>query len=152
MNTQRSQLNIPSPFWWQWLTGATVVVLAFGLAMVLAPELISRLFAAILSSSHIIESLEEPAKTYHLLFQGVLGGTMFGWGTALLVVLLTVFRRGMQEGWIILSISLIAWFIPDTAFSIWSGYWQNGILNAIFLALFAIPLAATYRTFFPKQS
>jgi hypothetical protein len=152
MNTQSSQLNIPSPFWWRWLIVATVVVLAFGLAMVIIPELISRLFAAILSSSHIIESLAEPAKTYHLLFQGVLGGTMAGWGTALLMVLLTLFRRGMREGWTIISISLIAWFIPDTAFSLWSGYWQNGILNLIFLALFAIPLGATYRTFFPKQS
>jgi hypothetical protein len=152
MNTQRSQPNIPSPFWWQWLTGATVIVITFGLAMVVIPEPISQLFALILSSSKIVNSLGEPAKTYHLLFQGVLGGTMAGWGTALLMVLLTLFRRGMREGWTIISISLIAWFIPDTAFSLWSGYWQNGILNLIFLALFAIPLGATYRTFFPKQS
>jgi hypothetical protein len=152
MNAQRNQSNMPSPFWWKWLIATTVFVLAFGLAMVIIPELISRLFALILSSSQIVDSFGEPAKTYHLLFQGVLGATMFGWGMALLVALLTLFRRGIQEGWTIISISLIAWFIPDTTFSLWSGYWQNAVLNTALLALFAIPLAATYRTFFPKKT
>ena len=151
MNTQKNQSNMPSPFWWKWLIAATILVLAFGLAMVVIPEPISHLFALILSSSQIVNSLGESARTYHLLFQGVLGATMFGWGMALLVTVLTLFRRGIQEGWTIISISLIAWFIPDTTFSLWSGYWQNGIINIILLALFVIPLAATYRTFFPKQ-
>ncbi|MGA1411228.1 MAG: hypothetical protein ACO37W_15995 [Prochlorotrichaceae cyanobacterium] len=37
-------------------------------------------------------------------------------------------------------ISLGSWFIPDTAYSIVSGYWQNAVLNIVFLSLFAAPL------------
>ncbi len=40
-----------------------------------------------------------------------------------------------------------AWFTPDTAFSLWSGFWQNAVLNVAVATLFAVPLAATYRTF-----
>jgi hypothetical protein len=32
--------------------------------------------------------------------------------------------------------------VPDTAFSLWSGYWQNAALNAAFVALFVPPLVA----------
>lgn len=39
-------------------------------------------------------------------------------------------------------VSLVAWFIPDTAYSLLSGFWQNAVLNAGFVLLFAIPLAA----------
>ena len=150
MNTQNVQPTLPSPFWWKWLIAATVLVLAFGLAMVVIPEPISRLFALILSSSQIVNSLGESARAYHLLFQGVLGATMFGWGMALLLVVTGPFRRGSREGWTIIAVSMAAWFIPDTSFSLWTGFWMNAVLNAVFLVLFAIPLAATYRSFFQK--
>ena len=45
------------------------------------------------------------------------------------------------------AVSVGAWFVPDTACSLLSGFWQNGILNICFLVLFAIPLAATRRNF-----
>jgi uncharacterized membrane protein YhaH (DUF805 family) len=41
--------------------------------------------------------------------------------------------------------SLLVWFIPDTTFSIASGFWQNAILNLVFAILFLIPLTALYR-------
>ena len=25
--------------------------------------------------------------------------------------------------------TVAAWFIPDTTFSLWSGFWQNAVLN-----------------------
>ena len=150
MNTQNTQPTLPSPFWWKWLIAATILVLTFGLAMVVIPEPISRLFALILSSSQIVNSLGESARAYHLLFQGVLGGTMFGWGMALLLVVTGPFRHGSREGWTIIAVSMTAWFIPDTLFSLWTGFWMNAVLNAVFLVLFAIPLAATYRSFFQK--
>jgi hypothetical protein len=31
--------------------------------------------------------------------------------------------------WLIVSLPLVAWFIPDTAFSLWSGFRQNAVLN-----------------------
>ena len=32
------------------------------------------------------------------------------------------------EGWQIIAVSVAAWFIPDTTFSLWSGSWQNAVL------------------------
>jgi hypothetical protein len=32
-------------------------------------------------------------------------------------------------------------------FSLWSGFWQNAVLNSVIAVLFAIPLAATYSVF-----
>lgn len=72
---------------------------------------------------------------------------MLGWGVALLFVVRGLFARGAPEGWQILTVSVVAWFIPDTAFSLWSGFWQNALLNITFFILFAVPLAETYRVF-----
>ena len=47
---------------------------------------------------------------------------------------------------------MIAWFIPDTAFSMYSGFWQNAALNPVFVVMFAIPLAATYKVFHPERA
>ena len=46
-----------------------------------------------------------------------------------------------------LAVSLIAWYLPDTVYSLVSGFWQNAVLNTGMLALFAIPLVATFRRF-----
>jgi hypothetical protein len=147
MNTQNAQPTLPSPFWWRWLVVATVFVLITGIAMVEIPEPVSRLFSFILSSP---QSEDMSARAYLMLFQGVLGGTMFGWGMALLLVAIGPFRRGSREGWTIIAVSIVSWFISDTSFSLWTGYWMNAVLNTVFMVLFAIPLAATYRTFFQK--
>jgi hypothetical protein len=42
---------------------------------------------------------------------------------------------------------VVAWFIPATAFSLWTGNWQNAALNFMLLALFAVSLAAAYHEF-----
>jgi hypothetical protein len=124
----------------------SVGVMLFGLSMVVAPCLTKRLFSLLLfSSSGAIGSFGELAVSYIGLVHGVLGSVMFGWGIILLLVLLGPFRRGSREAWLTISVSLAAWFIPDTIFSLWSGYWQNAVLNAAFAILFVVPLAATYR-------
>jgi len=135
-------------FWWRWLVAVTVGVMLFGISMVLMPGLIRQVFSLLLySSSQRISTFAEPAVAYITLMHGVLGAVMFGWSVALLLVLFGSFRRGKREGWRILAISLTAWFVPDTVFSTWSGFWQNAVLNLILAVLFAIPLAATYKAF-----
>ena len=151
MNTQNAQLTAPSPFWWRWLIVTTVVVLIFSIAMVVIPEPVQRLFSLVYySSPERIDAFGAPAVAFIMLLQGVLGAVMFGWGVALLLVLLGSFRRGSREGWTIIAVSLAAWFIPDTTYSLWSGFWQNAVFNLVFLVFFAIPLVATRRTFFQK--
>jgi hypothetical protein len=35
------------------------------------------------------------------------------------------------------TVSLAAWLIPDTTLSLWSGFWQNAVLNVVLAILFA---------------
>ena len=55
--------------------------------------------------------------------------------------------RGERGGWNAIAVSAMAWFIPDTVYSLWSWVWQNALLNLVIALLLAISLLATYRTF-----
>lgn len=135
-------------FWRRWLVVVTVGVALFGISMVLAPGLIRDLFSLLMfSSPGHIDSFGAPAVAYISLAHGVMGAVMFGWAVALLFVLLGPFRRGARDAWRTLAVSLSAWFVPDTAYSLWLGFWQNAVLNLALFVLFAIPLAATYSAF-----
>ena len=68
---------------------------------------------------------------------------MVGWGVALLLITHDLLSKGSRLGWKLLTLSLSSWFIPDTTYSLLSGYWQNAALNVIFLTFFAVPLWAT---------
>ncbi len=135
-------------FWWRWLIITTCGVLAFGLSMVILPGPTQTMFNYLyLSSPQGKPVFAENAVAYISFISAVLGAVMFAWSITFLYVLYGPFRRGEKEGWRTLAVSLTAWFIPDTAFSLWSGFWQNAILNIILFTLFAIPLMATYNIF-----
>lgn len=138
-----------SPFWVNWLLVVVLGVMAFGISMVLLPGPIRMFFSLIFySSAGAMDARFGPAAVEYVTFaHGVLGAVMFGWGAALLMVLYGPFRRGSREGWRIFAVSVGAWFVPDTLFSLWTGFWQNAVLNAVFAALFAVPLVATYKAF-----
>jgi len=140
--------NIPSAFWVRWLVVVTLGVMVFGLMLVLAPGLAREGFSLLVyGDGQQIATFGARAAEYIGLVHAVLGAVMFGWGIALLVVVRGLFARGAREGWQIVTVSVAAWFVPDTTFSLWSGFWQNAVLNLVFIVLFAIPLAATYRVF-----
>ena len=135
-------------FWWRWLVAASCGVLVFGLSMVILPGPTQIMFNYIYLSSPQGKSIfAENAAAFITFISAVLGAVMFAWSITFLYVLYGPFRRGEKEGWRTLAVSLTAWFVPDTAFSLWSGFWQNAILNIALLALFAVPLAATYKVF-----
>ena len=138
--------------WWRWLVAASVGLMAFGLVLVLAPGLTRQGFSLLIYASPAgIDAFGPAPVAYITLLHAVLGAVMFGWGMLLLWVVLGPFRRGAAESWPMLAVSLAAWFVPDTAFSLLSGFWQNAALNLGFVALFAVPLAATYRVFHPTR-
>ncbi len=133
-------------FWFRWLVIVTGGVMVFGLLMLLAPGWMRQFFSLLLySDAAQIDGFGGQAVPYITLAHGVLGSVMFGWGAALLFVLLGPFRSGKREGWQMLAVSIAAWFIPDTLFSLITGFWPNALLNAVIAVLFAIPLAAMYR-------
>jgi len=146
-------MNERERFWQRWLIGVTLGVALFGLTLLIAPALGRQVFGLLIyrSSSGIAE-LGESATPYISLVHGVLGAVMFGWAVALLLVVLGPFRRGAREGWTIIAVSVTAWFVPDTIFSLWTGFWPNAVLNLVFATLFAIPLAATRRSFLERRA
>lgn len=78
-----------------------------------------------------------PSETAYLHFvYGVLGAVMWGWmvgfGLMLHVRPLPLPRVAL--------ISLVAWFVPDTALSLWTGYSSNVLLNIVALLIVAVPL------------
>ena len=133
-------------FWWCWLMVVSAGVVLAGLVFVLAPGLTRRLFSLLaFATPETIDAFGDPAVPYVSLVHAVLGAVMVGWGVALLLIVSGPLRRRSREAWWTVSLSLAAWLIPDTAYSLWSGFWQNAVLNAVVAVLFAVPLAATYR-------
>ena len=129
-----------------WLAVVTVGVIAFGLLLVIAPGLARQGFSLLVfSSADRISDFGPEAASYIELAQAVMGSVMAGWGMALLLILRGPMQRNLTEGLKFFGISLLVWFIPDTTFSIASGFWQNAILNLVFAVLFLIPLLALYR-------
>ena len=134
-------------FWLSWLRVATILLIAFGLILVVAHGLAMQGFSLLVySSSGRISEFGAEAADYIALAHAVLGAVMVGWGTALLLVLHGPRKRNVREGALIFAISLTCWFIPDTIFSVASGFWQNALLNVSFAVLFAIPLGALLRS------
>jgi len=126
----------------------TIGVMVFGLLLVVAPRFARESFSLLVyGDTKKIAAFGSEAVEYIALVHAVLGAVMFGWGLALLLVVRGLFARGAREGWQIIAVSAAAWFLPDTTFSLWSGFWQNAVLNLVFIVLFAAPLAATYRSF-----
>lgn len=137
----------PPLLWTAWLRVAVIAVMIFGLALLVAPNAARSGFSLLLYAdpSHL-SSFGEGAVAYISLVHAVLGSVMFGWALALLLVVHD-FARGVPGSWRIVAASVAAWFIPDTAFSLWSGFWTNAVLNGVLMLLFAVPLGATYRVF-----
>ena len=122
--------------------------MAFGLALVLAPGLSRQGFSLLVySDQDRISLFGQEAARYISLAHAVLGGVMFGWGIALVAVVRTLFASGCRAGWNIVALSVGAWFVPDTGYSLLSGYWQNAVLNLGFLLVFVVPLIATREVF-----
>lgn len=139
--------------WWLWLIVVSAGVAFFGLVMVVAPEFTRTFFGLLIfASSDAIDNFGGPAVAYISLTHGVLGTVMLGWGVVFLFVLLGPFRRGSREAWFTIAVSLTAWYVTDTIFSLWSGFWPNAVLNTVFAVLFAVPLAATYRDLVGRQA
>lgn len=133
-------------FWLGWLRVATIAVIVFGLVLVVAPPMAKQGFSLLVySSGDRIAGFGREASDYIGLAHAVMGAVMVGWGVALLLVLRGPMQRNLREGAMIFLISLTAWFIPDTIFSIASGFWQNAVQNLVFAVLFAVPLLALLR-------
>ena len=74
--------------------------MVFGIGMIVVPELIRQAFSFLVFAARdtIQYRFSAPAVGYVTLVHAALGAVMFGWGAALLLVLLGPFRRGSRKG------------------------------------------------------
>jgi hypothetical protein len=139
--------SVPQKLWIRWLTAVSVGVITFGLALVLAPGAARQGFSLLVyAAPTVIDAFGDEQIRYISLAHAVIGGVMVGWGVAMLYVVRSLLAKGWREGWYFLALSVAAWYVPDTAYSILSGFWQNAALNSVFLLLFFVPLWAIRHT------
>ena len=139
---EKSEMTLK--FWSAWLLIVVIGVIFFGLILVILPDLSRQGFSwLIYGSFDRISHFTPEASHYITLAHAVFGSVLVGWGVILLLFIQQFFRKGVKNSWSIITLSILAWFIPDTIFSLASGFAPNAILNLVFLFLFSIPLGAT---------
>ena len=135
-------------FWCSWLLIVVIGVICFGLILVILPELSMQGFSGLIYGSfNRISHFTPEAFHYITLAHAVFGSVLIGWGITLFYLIQHFFRKGIKISWSIISLSFLGWFVPDTIFSLTSGYSANALLNMVFLFLFAVPLVTTYGYF-----
>jgi hypothetical protein len=113
----------------------------FGAVLMLAPGLTRQGFSLLMfNNAHHINSFAPDAVAYISLVHGVLGAVMVGWAVALLGVLGWLWAQAPRAAWRVVALSLGAWFVVDTTFSLAVGAWQNALLNVTFGALYLLGL------------
>jgi len=133
-------------FWCRWLWIASLVLIAFGIAMALLNRTI-----AFSSMNQLIDPVFWPAgipegvPAFQGWVYGAWGATVLGWGVTAAAMVRFAFPRREAWAWWALTAGIGAWYIIDTAISALSGVWVNVILNTVLAIMFAIPLAATWR-------
>ncbi len=143
-NPNVSPTSQPSSFWINWLLVVAAGGVAFGLVLVLSPSISRQGFSLLVYASPAhIDTFGQEQVRYISLAHAVIGGVMLGWGVAIFYITKSLLARGERIAWNVVALSVGAWFVPDTLYSLISGYWQNAVLNTVFLALFALPLWAT---------
>ena len=76
-----------------------------------------------------------------------MGAVIMGWMIVIFYQLRGNFQRGEKEAWNTITLSLVVWYVFDSAFSWYMGFTENVILNTVFFALFIIPLMASRKYF-----
>lgn len=134
----------PPAFWVAWLQVALVLLVGASLGPIFFPGVARGAFAwLVFADMDRLATFSPEAVRYVTFLHGVLGAVMVGWAVLLLLIVRGPFAAGSRSAWQAVTASLVAWFVPGTLFSIASGVWQNVVLNLLFMATYAVPLAAT---------
>jgi hypothetical protein len=128
-------------FWINWLSFSTVFTMLFGLLMVMLPSLTLQGFGLmVFKNANQFNAFDPMVSAYIELAHAVMGSVLVGWGALMFMVVRKLLARGINESWGMVAGSVLLWYLPDTAFSLASGFWQNAVLNTGFACLYAVPL------------
>jgi hypothetical protein len=72
-------------------------------------------------------------------------------GLSIVFVASNSFKRKEKWSWSCLAISIPAWFVVDTFFSVRAGVYTNAINNIVLFVLLVLPLLFTWKDFASRQ-
>lgn len=130
-----------SRFWRTWMAGWCWAVGFFGLVLAASA------FDATSGPTRMLFRLLDDRVAFdpgpHLRFSlAVLGAVTVGWSLTLLAAVHAANQLGDQARsvWVLVTCSLVVWYVIDTALSLATGFGLNVIPNTIFLAVFMLPI------------
>lgn len=131
-----------SAFWRNWMTGFCLATGLFGIILAGgAFEITSG------PTRLVFDLLNGPGELHfdpYLRFSlAVLGAVTIGWSLTLLAAIRAANQSGKQHGrpiWVMVTASVVSWYVIDSALSIATGFRLNAVLNTVFLAAFLLPV------------
>ena len=147
-STTHNHATSTPTFWINWLTYTAEFTVLFGLLMVLAPGWTQQAFGLLIfQNTEQFAAFDPQATAYIELAHAVMGSVLVGWGALIFMLVRKLNIEDAKETCNMIAISVLLWYIPDTAFSLYSGFWQNAVLNTSFAVLYAVPLMALRKHF-----
>jgi hypothetical protein len=137
-------------FWQRWLFVASIAFAVFGVVAAVWP--FAPLFA--LRNIAIAETFfggrwNGGSAAYHAFSAGPLGGTIAGFYVLQAFIAAVPFRRRERWAWHAIVWATVLWFLVDSGVSLWHGAAFNVyMINVVPVAIFGVPLAATYPPLF----
>jgi hypothetical protein len=130
------------------LKAAAAFCIAIGLAMAAAPfTALAPGLDLFLDIAHLpIDGGQQISTDTEALLSAISGGLLAGLGTAVWLIAHHLHPRDPALAARIVTLTLAAWYIPDSAGSLAAGAWFNVVMNTGFLALFLVPLGLSERT------
>jgi hypothetical protein len=116
----------------------------FSLALLVLPNSMARFFAWIAFGSGGPRG-DVVAQDYARFVHAILAAVMIGWMVALAGIALGPLRKRERWAWSTSAGSAMAWFVPDTIYSLSQGYPRNAAFNLVFALAFGVPLFAIHR-------
>lgn len=133
-----------SAFWRGWLTSWCVLVIVFGLVLagggLEATDGVAEMLFGILGGPG--DLTWTPILRFSV---ALMGAVTMGWGLTFFAVFTAAHQLGNQATtvWRLVTASVLAWFVIDSALSIATGFALNAVSNAGLLVGYFIPVLAT---------
>lgn len=142
-------------FWQRWLFITSLCVMLFGLFMALGNS--TRLYDAAVNKFYDpvfwkAGPVPDDARAFQQWVYGAWGGTLAGWSVIIAFIAGNPFKRKERWAWTGLTAMLFAWYLLDTAVSLFHGVIVNVVLNTVVGLALLLPLVFTRKHFQNRQA
>ncbi|GAB5436665.1 excinuclease ABC subunit A [Falsiruegeria mediterranea] len=126
----------------QWLKSAAVFCISIGLAMAMAPfTFLAPALSFFVDLAHLpLDGAQQINTDTEALLSAISGGLLCGLGAAVWLITDHLHARDPALARRMITLTLLAWYVPDSLGSLAAGAWFNVVMNSGFLALFLVPI------------